>query len=46
MKHKEIDIEQVMEDSPYTKNEIMKMVLEIRNKVNVKRLKEEVLLIS
>ena len=30
MKHKEIDIEQVMEDSPYTKNEIMRMVLEIK----------------
>lgn len=32
---------QVMEDSPHTREEIMKMVLEIRNKVNVKRLEEE-----
>lgn len=41
MKHKEIDIEKVMEDSPHTKEEIMKMVLEIRNKVNAGRLKED-----
>ena len=41
MKHKEIDIEKVTEDSPHTKEEIMKMVLEIRNRVNVKRLEEK-----
>lgn len=41
MKHKEIDIEKVTEDSPHTQEEIMKMVLEIRNRVNVKRLKEK-----
>ena len=41
MRHKDIDIEKVMEDSPHTREEIMKMVLEIRNKVNVKRLEEE-----
>ena len=41
MRHKDIDIEKVMEDSPHTREEIMKMVLEIRDKVNVKRLEEE-----
>ena len=41
MKHKEIDIEKVKEDSPYTKEEIMKMVLEIRNRINVRRLEEK-----
>ncbi len=41
MKHKEIDIEKVMEDSPHTKEEIMKMVLEIQKKVNVEKLKKE-----
>lgn len=41
MRHKDIDIEKVMEDSPHTREEIMKMVLEIMNKVNVKRLEEE-----
>lgn len=41
MRYKDIDIEKVMEDSPHTREEIMKMVLEIRNKVNVKRLEEE-----
>lgn len=41
MKHKEIDIEKVTEDSLHTKEEIMKMVLEIRNRVNVKRLEEK-----
>ena len=41
MKHKEIDIEKVTEDSPHTKEEIMKMDLEIRNRVNVKRLEEK-----
>ena len=30
-----------MEDSPHTREEIMKMVLEIRDKVNAKRLEEE-----
>ncbi len=40
MKHKDIDIDKVMEDSPHTKEEIMKMVLEIRNKVNAGRLEE------
>lgn len=34
MRHKDIDIEKVMEDSPHTREEI-------RNKVNVKRLEEE-----
>ena len=41
MKHKDIDIDKVMEDSPHTREEIMKMVLEIRNKVNVERLEEK-----
>ena len=41
MRHKDIDIDKVMEDSQNTREEIMKMVLEIRNKVNVKRLEEE-----
>lgn len=41
MNHKDIDIDKVMVDSPHTREEIMKMVLEIRNKVNVKRLEEE-----
>ena len=41
MEHKEIDIEKVMEDSLHTKEEIMKMVLEIRNRVNTKRLEEK-----
>ncbi len=41
MKHKDIDIDKVMEESPHTREEIMKMVLEIRNKVNIKRLEEE-----
>ena len=41
MKHKEIDIEKVTENSPHTKDEIMKMVLEIRNRVNTKRLEEK-----
>lgn len=41
MRHKDIDIDKVMEDSPHTREEIMKMVLEIRDKVNVKRLEEE-----
>lgn len=41
LNHKEIDIEKVMEDSPHTREEIMKMVLEIRNKVNTERLGEE-----
>lgn len=40
MKHKDIDIDKVMEDSPHTREEIMKMVLEIRNKVNTQRLEE------
>jgi len=40
MKHKDIDIDKVMEDSPHTKEEIMKMVLEIQNKVNAGRLEE------
>ncbi len=35
MHHKDIDIDKVMEDSPH------KMVLEIQNKVNGKRLEEE-----
>lgn len=41
LNHKEIDIEKVMEDSPHTREEIMKLVLEIRNKMNVERLTEE-----
>ena len=41
MKHKEIDIEKVTENSPHTKDEIMKMILEIRNRVNTKRLEEK-----
>ena len=41
MKHKDIDIDKVMEDSPHTREEIMKMVLEIRNKVNIERLEEK-----
>ncbi len=41
MRHKDIDIEKVMEDSPHTREEIMKMVLEIRDRVNAKRLEEE-----
>ena len=41
MNHKDIDIDKVMEDSPHTREEIMKMVLEIQNKVNGKRLEEE-----
>ena len=41
MRHKDIDIDKVMEDSPHTREEIMKMVLEIRDKVNAKRLEEE-----
>lgn len=41
MRHKDIDIDKVMEDSPHTREDIMKMVLEIRNKVNVERLEEE-----
>lgn len=41
MRHKDIDIDKEMEDSPHTREEIMKMVLEIRDKVNVKRLEEE-----
>ena len=41
MRHKDIDIDRVMKDSPHTREEIMKMVLEIQNKVNVKRLEEE-----
>lgn len=41
MKYKDIDIEKVMEDSPHTREKIMKMVLEIRNRVNAKRLEEE-----
>jgi len=40
IKHKDIDIDKVMEDSPHTKEEIMKMVLEIRNKVNVQQLEK------
>lgn len=40
-KHKEIDVEKVMEDSPHTKEEIMKMVLEIRKRVNTKRPEEK-----
>lgn len=38
MNHQEIDIKKVMEDSPHTREEIMKMVLEIKNKVNAKQL--------
>lgn len=41
LKHKDIDIDKVMEDSPHTREEIMKMVLEIRNKVNVEQLEEK-----
>ena len=41
MKHKEIEIEKVTENRPHTKDEIMKMVLEIRNRVNTKRLEEK-----
>lgn len=40
-KHKEIDVEKVMEDSPHTKEEIMKMVLEIRKRVHTKRPEEK-----
>ena len=41
MKHKDIDIDNVMDDSPHTREEIMKMVLEIRNMVNVERFEEK-----
>lgn len=40
IKHKDIDIDKVMEDSPHTREEIMKMVLEIRNKVNTPKLEK------
>lgn len=39
-KHKEIDIEKVMKDSPHTREEILKMVLDIENRVSVKQLEE------
>ena len=41
MRHKDIDIDKVMADSPHTREEIMKMVLEIRDKVNTERLEEK-----
>lgn len=41
MKHKGIDIDKVMEDSPHTREDIMKMVLEIQNKVDAGRLEKE-----
>lgn len=41
MQHKEIDIEKVTENSLHAKEEIVKMVLEIRNRVNTKRLEEK-----
>ena len=41
MKHKDIDIDKIMAESPHTREEIMKMVLEIRNEVNAERLEEE-----
>ncbi len=40
MKHKEIDIEKIMEDSPHTREEIIKMVLEMQDKVNTTRLEK------
>ncbi len=40
IKHKDLDIDKVMQDSPHTREEIMKMVLEIRNRVNAKKLEE------
>lgn len=40
MKHKDIDIDKVMEDSPHTREEIMKMVLDIRNRVGVQQLEK------
>lgn len=41
IKHKDIDIDKVMAESPHTREEIMKMVLEIRNKVNAEQLAED-----
>lgn len=41
IKYKDIDIDKVMAESPHTREEIMKMVLEIRNKVNAERLEEK-----
>lgn len=41
MKHKDIDIDKIMAESPHTREEIMKMVLEIRNEVNAERLYEK-----
>ncbi len=40
IKHKDLDIDKVMQDSPHTREEIMKMVLEIRSRVNAKKLEE------
>lgn len=40
-KHGEIDIDKVMSESPYTKEDIMKMALEIKNRVNSYKLKSE-----
>ncbi len=39
--HKEIDIEKVMEDSPHSREEMMKMVLEIENRVKSDRVKQD-----
>lgn len=38
--NKEIDIDKVIEDSPHSREDIMKLVLEIRNKVNSEQLEE------
>ena len=41
MKHQEINIDKVMEDSPHSREEMMKMVLDIQGKVKVEKIEKK-----
>ena len=41
MKHQGINIDKVMEDSPHSREEMMKMVLDIQDKVKVENINKE-----
>ena len=41
MKHQGVDIDKVMEDSPHSREEMMKMVLDIQDKVKVEKIEQK-----
>ena len=41
MKHQGINIDKVMEDSPHSREEMMKMVLDIQDKVKVEKIEKK-----